>query len=98
MANPTSRQIAGFRDRCPALRALEIALVTVPEFEHAFLEGGTSMRAGRNDSMMAWLLPYCDAFVTRDGRQRESLSQVKQLAQLGTEVLEFGQLAARLRA
>ncbi len=56
------------------------------------------MRAGRNDSMMAWLLPYCDAFVTRDGRQRESLSQVKQLAQLGTEVLEFGQLAARLRA
>jgi hypothetical protein len=98
MRNPTRTKVARFYSACPLLRALVLAMIVVPEWEHAFRpNGAASLRAGRNDSIMACMLPYCDCFVTPDGRAREALAQVARLAAFGTRVLGFEEFASSLR-
>jgi hypothetical protein len=89
------------RDPPPA-SAVERFLCACPPF-HAYLLGfcaarytrnlkpsqSTSMKAGALDTSMAVCLPYCDIFVTNDGRMQNCFKEIGVVAGLPLELLSY---------
>lgn len=98
-SEPDLASVRQVYDLCPSFRAMIIAML-VQQWERCFRrvdKGGTSYRAGRNDTIMATYLPYCNLFVCADKRQRELLKKVVLYAKLSDcEILSPSELYDRL--
>jgi hypothetical protein len=77
------RIVHQFYDACPPFRATLVALCIL-QYEYGIRNprSAKSFRAGRVDTLMAPYLPYCNRFVSDDGKQLNMLKQVTEHAGL----------------
>jgi hypothetical protein len=93
-----TEDIQEFHSLFPPFRAMLLAML-VQQWERCFRDSrsGLSYRAGRNDTVMATYLPYCNVFVCDDKRQRNLLTEVVRSAKIAEcEIISSSALEDRL--
>lgn len=87
---PDEATIRRFTNDCDPFRALMIALCAA-QYDRCIRPQHVdpSLRSGRNDTMMAICLPYCDEFVTADPKQSASYKEVVSIAGLNTSMKSY---------
>jgi hypothetical protein len=89
--------IRHFYDVCPPFRALLLGLgIAIHERCVRDEKGGESYRAGRQDLLSAVYLPYCDSYVTDDGKQARCLQVVASECNIDVMVLPYNEFRSRL--
>ncbi len=94
---PDEATMRKFTDICDPFRSLMIALCAA-QYDRCIRPQhvGPSLRSGRNDTMMAICLPYCDEFITADPRQLACYKEIVSISGLNTTVKSYEDFRKRL--
>jgi hypothetical protein len=92
---PDESGLRALIDSCPPMSATVHALELTLFDRSVRPDKQPSFKAGRNDQMMSVYLPYCDHFVTDDGGQFKSLTEVAVKADIPVQVSLFDDFFTR---
>ena len=91
--------VSDFLQKCPPFRAVVYAFL-LPWFDRALADRHKREKytAGRIDLFMAIYLPYCDVFVSAEGKgmQAKCLSEIARVAKLTTHVCSYDEFCNSL--